>query len=61
MDFQTFGEAAAAQKPLIETDETKTAGLGSMTGQRWKDLAGQLVNLGVIDSSVDPNQCFVNP
>lgn len=61
MDLQTFGEAAAAQKPLIETDETKTTGLGTMTEQRWKDLAGQLVNLGVIDSSVDPDQCFVNP
>jgi NitT/TauT family transport system substrate-binding protein len=61
MDLQTFGEAAAAQKPLIETDETKTAGLGTMTSQRWRDLAGQLVNLGVIDSSVDPNLCFVNP
>jgi len=61
MDLQTFGEAAAAQKPLIETDQTQTAGLGTMTSQRWKDLALQLVNLGVIDSSVDPGQCFVNP
>jgi NitT/TauT family transport system substrate-binding protein len=61
MDLQTFGEAAAAQKPLIETDETKSAGLGTMTLQRWKDLAAQLAALGVIDSSVDPSQCFVNP
>lgn len=61
MDLQTFGEAAAAQKPLIETDETKASGLGTMTGQRWKDLGAQLVGLGVIDSSVDPGQCFVNP
>src|SRR5579872_257165 len=55
MDLQTFGEAAAAQKPLIETDETKTTGLGTMTQQRWKDLASQLVKLGVIDESVDPS------
>jgi NitT/TauT family transport system substrate-binding protein len=61
MDLQTFQEAAAAQKPLIETDETKSAGLGTMTLQRWKDLAAQLAALGVIDSSVDPSQCFVNP
>jgi len=61
MDLQTFGEAAAAQKPLIETDETRSSGLGTMTGQRWKDLAAQLVSLGLIDASVDPGQCFVNP
>jgi NitT/TauT family transport system substrate-binding protein len=61
MDLQTFGEAAVAQKPLIETDETKANGLGTMTPQRWKDLADQLVKLGVIDGSVNPGQCFVNP
>jgi len=32
-----------------------------MNLQRWKDIAAQLVNLNVIDSSVDPGQCFVNP
>ncbi|MGA2439339.1 MAG: ABC transporter substrate-binding protein [Tepidisphaeraceae bacterium] len=61
MDLQTFAEAAAAQKPLIETDQTRAAGLGTMTGERWKDLADQLVKLGVIDATVDPQQCFVNP
>jgi NitT/TauT family transport system substrate-binding protein len=61
MDLQTFGEAAAAEKPLIETDETRKSGLGTMTADRWKALAGQLVDLGVIDRSVDPNGCFVNP
>ncbi len=61
MDLQTFGEAAAAEKPLIETDETRKSGLGTMTLDRWKALAGQLVDLGVIDGSVDPNGCFVNP
>ena len=61
MDEQTFGEAAEAQKPLIETDQTHDAGLGTMTLQRWKDLAAQLASLGVIDSSVDPGKCFVNP
>ena len=61
MDLQTFGEAAAAQKPLIETSETKSAGLGCMNLQRWKDMAAQLVSLNVIDPSVDPGQCFVNP
>ncbi len=61
MDLQTFGEAATAQKPLIETDQTRAAGLGTMTSDRWKALAGQLVDLGVIDGSVDPQGCFINP
>jgi NitT/TauT family transport system substrate-binding protein len=61
MDLQTFGEAAAAEKPLIDTDQTRAAGLGTMTGQRWTDLASQLTSLGQIDNSVDPQQCFVNP
>jgi len=61
MDEQTFGEGAVAQKPLIETDQTRAAGLGTMTIDRWKTLAGQLTDLGVIDASVDPQSCFVNP
>jgi NitT/TauT family transport system substrate-binding protein len=61
MDAQTFTEAAAAQKPLIETDQTKSAGLGTMAAQRWDDLAKQLTDLGVIDSTVKGEDCFVNP
>jgi NitT/TauT family transport system substrate-binding protein len=61
MDLQTFAEAAAAQKPLIETAETKTSGLGTMTADRWNKLAAQLTDLGVIDSSVKAEDCFVNP
>jgi NitT/TauT family transport system substrate-binding protein len=57
MDLQTFAEAAAAQKPLIETD----AGLGTMTFDRWKTLEAQLENLGVIQSPVNPTECFTNP
>jgi NitT/TauT family transport system substrate-binding protein len=61
MDLATFGEAAAAQKPLIQTDETKTSGLGSMTGARWQTLAEQLADLGVIEKSIKGADCFVNP
>ena len=32
-----------------------------MTLDRWKTLDEQLVNLGVIDGSVDAGQCFINP
>lgn len=60
MDAQSFSEAAAAQKPLIETDETKTNGLGSMTKQRWNDLAQQLISLKVIASAPPADECFVD-
>jgi NitT/TauT family transport system substrate-binding protein len=61
MDLQTFGEAAAAQKPLIETDLTKAQGLGTMTLERWKDLQEQLIEIGTLDGPVDAQGCFVNP
>jgi NitT/TauT family transport system substrate-binding protein len=61
MDLQTFAEAADAQKPLIQTEETKKSGLGTMTESRWNELAKQLTDLGVIDSSVKGSDCFVNP
>jgi NitT/TauT family transport system substrate-binding protein len=49
MDAATFAEASEAQKPLIETEQTKKAGLGSMTRERWEELGKQLLELGVID------------
>ena len=61
MDLQTFGQAAAAQKALIETDETKLAGLGTMTEARWDALCGQLKDLGVTDQFAKGGECFVNP
>ncbi|MDB5304794.1 MAG: hydroxymethylpyrimidine transporter substrate-binding protein, partial [Phycisphaerales bacterium] len=42
MSPQIFDEGAAAQKPFIETEETKKSGLGTMTAERWKTLAQQL-------------------
>ncbi|MEP7121308.1 MAG: ABC transporter substrate-binding protein [Byssovorax sp.] len=48
MSAETFAAAAAAQRPLIETDETKTRGLGTMTRARWDTLAKQLVELGIL-------------
>jgi NitT/TauT family transport system substrate-binding protein len=49
MDAETFAAAAQAQKPLIETEETKTKGLGTMSRERWETLGRQLVELGLID------------
>ncbi len=60
MDAQTFSDAAAAQKPLIETDETKINGLGSMTKRRWNQLAQQLKSLKVIESAPPAEECFVD-
>ena len=59
MDARTFAESAAAQKPLIETDETRKAGLGVMTGQRWQTLAQQLADLKVIEKAPPAEECFI--
>jgi NitT/TauT family transport system substrate-binding protein len=48
---ETFLAAAAAQKPLIETAETKANGLGTMTRERWETLARQLVDLAIIEKA----------
>jgi NitT/TauT family transport system substrate-binding protein len=49
MDLETFAAAAEAQKPLIDTAETKQRGLGTMTRERWDLLGKQLIELEVID------------
>src|SRR4051812_4865852 len=61
MDLDTFAQAAAAQKALVETDETKTLGLGGMTAERWTTLAKQLVDLRVLKTVPAAEQCFVTP
>lgn len=61
MDVQTFAEAAAAQKGLIETGATRQAGLGSMTSERWQTLSAQLVELGALEKAAAPAELFVTP
>ncbi len=58
MDAETFALAAEAQKPLIETEPTKTVGLGSMTAARWEELGQQLVSLGIITRAPSAIECF---
>ncbi len=58
MDAQTFKESAEAQKPLIESADTKRLGLGAMTLERWQTLVRQLVELKVIDKGVDAQTNF---
>jgi len=60
MDAKTFELAAAAQKPLIETEETRKSGLGVMTSQRWTQLAKQLVDLKVLVMAPSAENCFVD-
>ena len=59
MDAQTFKDSAAAQKPLIESSETKRLGLGGMTLDRWQTLVQQLVELKVIDKPVNTQASFL--
>src|SRR4051812_30457623 len=51
MDPRTFTESAAAQKPLIETEESKRLGLGAMSRERWQTLCQQLLELKVIEKA----------
>jgi NitT/TauT family transport system substrate-binding protein len=58
MSLEVFAEGAEAQKPLIEDDETRRNGLGAMTRERWQTMIGQLKDLGDIDKTPAPEDCF---
>jgi len=60
MDAQTFKDSAAAQKPLIESADTKQLGLGAMMLDRWQTLVQQLVELRVIDKPADAKASFLD-
>jgi NitT/TauT family transport system substrate-binding protein len=49
LDAAMVAEAAAAEKPLVESDVTRARGLGAMTRERWDTLGKQLADLGVVD------------
>ncbi len=56
MDAETFAAAAEAQRPLIETDETRAKGLGTLDVERFRTLSAQLVELGILDKPVPAEQ-----
>ena len=58
MDPASFAAVAEAQRPFIETDETKRSGLGVMTRERWATLARQLAELGDIPKAPPADECF---
>jgi NitT/TauT family transport system substrate-binding protein len=60
MDAETFRLAAAAQKPLVETDFTKQHRLGAMSLERWAELGRQLQELGLVDHTPEPGTCFAD-
>lgn len=57
---ETWAPAAAAQRPLIETAETKRGKLGMMTRERWETLGKQLVESGVITAAPPVDDYLVN-
>ena len=59
LDSATLEAAAEAQKNLIETDDTRRAGLGSMQRSRWQTLADQLLDLKVLDKPAAVGEVFV--
>jgi NitT/TauT family transport system substrate-binding protein len=60
LDAATLSAASDAQKPLIENDETRQHGLGSMQQARWQTLADQLLDLKVLDKPAQAADLFVN-
>lgn len=45
---ETFKSGGDAQKSLIETAETKSHGLGTMTAERWSLLRQQLIDMKLV-------------
>ncbi|MFZ5891041.1 MAG: ABC transporter substrate-binding protein [Myxococcota bacterium] len=60
MDAESLRASAEAQKPLIETADTKQHGLGSMQRARWDALATQLVEIKLISEKPNVDELFVN-
>jgi NitT/TauT family transport system substrate-binding protein len=61
LDAATLGAASDAQKPLIETEDSKRDGLGTMQRARWQTLADQLLDLKIIDKPLPVDDLFVRP
>jgi NitT/TauT family transport system substrate-binding protein len=58
MALEVFAEVAEAQRPFIETVETRRNGLGGMTGERWEALIAQLKELGDIQKPPAAEDCY---
>jgi NitT/TauT family transport system substrate-binding protein len=58
LDAAALSAAADAQKPLIENDDAKHNGLGSMQLARWQALADQLLDLKVVSKAANAADLF---
>jgi NitT/TauT family transport system substrate-binding protein len=58
LDTATLSAAAEAQKPLIENDDSKQHGLGSMQLARWQTLSDQLLDLKFLDKPASVADSF---
>jgi NitT/TauT family transport system substrate-binding protein len=61
MDEATLATVAEAQRPFIETEETRSLGLGAMTADRWRALSTILVDLALIPSAPSIDTLFMPP
>jgi NitT/TauT family transport system substrate-binding protein len=59
LDAATLSAASDAQKPLIDTNESKREGLGTMQRGRWQTLADQLLDLKIVDKPAAVDELFV--
>jgi len=54
MSLEAMNLAAQRERPSIESEWTRTHGLGSMEEARWRELAAQMVELGLIRAAPEP-------
>lgn len=59
LDAATLSAASDAQKPLIESEDSKRDGLGTMQRARWQTLADQLLELKIVDKAPVVDDLFV--
>jgi NitT/TauT family transport system substrate-binding protein len=59
MDAETFAAAADAERVLIENDDARSHGIGSMMRARWETLGKQLRELGIVEHEPAPDEYLV--
>jgi NitT/TauT family transport system substrate-binding protein len=59
MTMDAMNEIHKVEIPLIETEETKKNGLGSMSEKRWKELLDQLKDLGLVKNSLSASDLYL--
>lgn len=58
MTLEAMKDIHAAELPLIQTEETKQIGLGSMTDARWSELVKQLKEIGLITKEISAKELY---